>query len=112
MDFRNDFSPMILAKPKSHSFACGMPVSDVRRTFSGLRSQCTTSFLWRYCRAVRICEGGEWTGSERRQVTNCASVRHMDKGVRRANQANSGQLYWADWPSCTCTHFTLACAAV
>ena len=47
-DFLKLFSPMTLAKPKSHSLAWGMPLSEVRRTFSGFRSQCTISFLCRY----------------------------------------------------------------
>ena len=54
MDFLNDFSPMILANPKSHNLARGIPISAVSRTFSGLRSQCTMSLLWRYWSAVRI----------------------------------------------------------
>ena len=54
MDFLNDFSPMILANPKSHNFARGIPISDVSSTFSGLRSQCTMSRLCRYWRAIRI----------------------------------------------------------
>ena len=59
MDFLKDFSPMILAKPKSQSLAMGMFDSEVSRTFSGLRSQWTISRLWRYCNAVRIWSGGK-----------------------------------------------------
>ena len=47
-DFLKLFSPMTLAKPKSHSLAWGMPLSEVSRTFSGFRSQWTMSFLCRY----------------------------------------------------------------
>ena len=54
MDFRNDFSPIILANPKSQSLVWGIPDSDVNSTFSGLRSQWTMSFLCKYCNAANI----------------------------------------------------------
>ena len=54
MDFLNDFSPMMRAKPKSQSFVWGIPDSEVSRTFSGFRSQWTMSFLFKYCSAIRI----------------------------------------------------------
>ena len=72
MDFLKDFSPMILAKPKSQSLVWGMPVSEVSRTFSGFRSQCTISFLWRYCRAVRI-----WRRERKRNEGGSGGFAHL-----------------------------------
>lgn len=54
-DLRNDFSPIILANPKSHSFTWGYSASELSSTFSGLRSQCTMFLLCKCFKATKIC---------------------------------------------------------
>ena len=81
---------MILAKPKSQSFAWGMPLSDVRRTFSGLRSQWTMSRLCKYCSAIRIWgrrrREGEGRERKKRQGRKKKERGRRDEGGKRRRE--------------------------
>ena len=57
MERRNDFSPMILAKPKSHNFTWNAAIHEnngVLRTHNRLGAQTLESFLWLAHQAVRF----------------------------------------------------------
>ena len=87
---------MILAKPKSQSFAWGMPLSDVRRTFSGLRSQWTMSRLCKYCSAIRIWgrrrkEGEGRERKKRRGRKKEGERKERDRGRERGKEMGGGK---------------------